>query len=606
LKSSARFEALQAMLATRHSFQGSMRRIQQEFSASHRDTVNSDEAQPEPPPHLAAQAPNAAEWLNFFHKKNKADNLVKPGGHHSMFEAQKMKLKPIRTPRQGAHMEEGGLMLQGEEAATHGRIKKGFATPRALPNMNANQTPRERMAAVSNAWKPSLPGKALGEPDDAFLKTKQTTYAPMHHHASLSLGMPGAKPTAGIAGSRFSSAAGIFMDENTGFVEPESPIRRGRKYRGSVVAQEDFRGVGATAPETGPGGVVKQINLDMPDDLPKEPKKKEFKRMQSQPLKGVEVHERGVDESGLAFKLDVVSALNQQLQKSAGGPGEKHGSGRTDGKRPGSGASSRSSSGSKSATADEFSPTGIEFGRTLTIEGESKLEPQLKPQLLQGTAGEGLTDAEKVEILRRNQHARQHAIITGKAMGQGTEEEPRGSQTERAILPASRFATHQNQQSAAVKQQRGTAATVGALVSKVREQLESTTQHKSLAAWWLSLESAQGKERLTLGAMQKGMVEAGVNPEDAGILIQSILEENGVAGALIPGDQAPIRAQFLEALISGKLPQKAMDAAQRRLLQGTAWWSDGQLSANFRISQVQEGISSRDAQTILTTRSAQG
>lgn len=240
----------------------------------------------------------------------------------------------------------------------------------------------------------------------------------------------------------------------------------------------------------------------------------------------------------------------------------------------------------------------------LQIAGEGKHTERglpLKTQVpsVKGLANVRLTDEEKTQIQRIESARQRGKLLTGAGVSQVAEEE-QGSQTERAIMP-SKFAT---QKLSSDVKKRGSGSSVGALVSKVREQLESVAHNKSLSSWWLHVEHEQGEGGLTIGALQQGMVQAGVSPEDAGMLLQAILENRlGSAGSTIPGDRAPERADFLSALLSpGKLPQKSLDAAQRRLLQGNAWWSEGQISSNFRISQVQEGISNRDANTILAMR----
>jgi len=181
-----------------------------------------------------------------------------------------------------------------------------------------------------------------------------------------------------------------------------------------------------------------------------------------------------------------------------------------------------------------------------------------------------------------------------------------GSQTECGIiqtLTASR--RHSSPPRARSKK-----TSVGGLVSSVREILEKGAANKSLQTWWLKAESAS-EGSLTFGALQKKMEESGVSREDAGLFLQAVLEHTSggqsIAGSSIPGDRAPARDEFLGALMSGKLPQKALDAAHLRILQGTAWMTEGSISPNFRISQVQDGgVSHRDVNTILTSRSNHG
>jgi len=189
-------------------------------------------------------------------------------------------------------------------------------------------------------------------------------------------------------------------------------------------------------------------------------------------------------------------------------------------------------------------------------------------------------------------------IMRGRAFNDAAaiEDVEYGSLTERAIVPIGARSSLQGSQG----RKRGS-DTIGALVSRVRNQLETT--HGSLAASWVHVESQYGEAGLTLGGLQRGMVEAGVLPDDAGIFIQAMLESQmGSAAATIPGDRAPARADFVGALMPGKLRQQYYDAAQRRASSGSAWWSEGRVSPNFHIQRYPDGLTARDANTILTSR----
>merc|ERR1719331_2518262 len=74
------------------------------------------------------------------------------------------------------------------------------------------------------------------------------------------------------------------------------------------------------------------------------------------------------------------------------------------------------------------------------------------------------------------------------------------------------------------------------LVTRVREKLEA--KYDSVSAAWLAIESSRRGAERTLSSLQRELVQAGVSQDDAGHLLQAILENQcGQAAVAIPGDR---------------------------------------------------------------------
>jgi hypothetical protein len=294
-------------------------------------------------------------------------------------------------------------------------------------------------------------------------------------------------------------------------------------------------------------------------------------------------------------KLHNVVKHGQQVQPSPGEPALAHSNSPPVPLKTPIFFGSESRSSSKSNGGDDVDSD------KLCIAGHEIGHGQLKKDAVEVRFQASVSDLQMVE--RSNQESgecfdEQTSPTAKKQLieGTGLRHEELQELTDEALLP-----TRFTEKHSVVARGRSSATNlVGPLISRVREHLE--VHYGSVAAAWVCIES-NSEGDLTLGGLQRGMVQAGVTPDDAGHLLQAIIEnQRGQAAAAIPGDRAPARGDFMGALLPGKLPQAALDAANRRSSGGSAWWSEGRISPNFRLSVVQDGVSSRDANTILSAR----
>lgn len=181
-----------------------------------------------------------------------------------------------------------------------------------------------------------------------------------------------------------------------------------------------------------------------------------------------------------------------------------------------------------------------------------------------------------------------------------------------------------------VSHRRGPMEPVGMLVSRVRAQLERA--HGSVTASLAALQEKGGEAEggLSRRLLEQGLISAGVATEDALVFLQALLREstssvaNGQqsssdkAGA----DQPRLSLEELQGALSpGGLPQRALDAAKlgmsasqlspvrgRLLLPGHHSWEEAVLEPRVFVGKLANGISHRDARTILqgTARTAEG
>jgi len=135
-------------------------------------------------------------------------------------------------------------------------------------------------------------------------------------------------------------------------------------------------------------------------------------------------------------------------------------------------------------------------------------------------------------------------------------------------------------------------------VDRVRERLEKCYGSVYLA--FTAIKARHVQEEFTLKSLHQGLLKVGVDEEDAGILLQAIMET-----MLNSSDKCkqrrcvPTRSEFTHFLTPGRLPQAPVDMARRRLGSSMQWPGGSGALTTINVGRIPHGLSHRDAQTIL-------